>query len=331
MKRVSFYLSLAYLSFVAAFFMTSCQKDPEAPLPTIEFSNLPQAGYNYAANTSFSLNIRVFASERLRIVNVERIVEGLPITNLEGFPKRSGFQEGNTVYEEAVQIPVGSLQNGTVVRIRVTAKDRGANGGRTVERSFRFTVGQAGSGQVEGTQSVGTGSAPALAAVRTAILGDQNASEGSYLRTENGTVYTTSQVDQLSDSDARRIDITSARSTGGSVGNGVHVLISPRLRASDDDQPLFGTNFNFGTAQNNRNSGTITYFISSNLNPSTATPEDVEAIDFSSASSEYTTIQAGSSYAFVNNLGKKGVLRVEAIEPSGNNGFRYRINYVVQQ
>lgn len=229
-----------------------------------------------------------------------------------------------------MDIPISDNWNaGTKVEVRVSAKDKGANGGRTIERSFFFTVGEAGSGKVEGTDIGAGGSAPTISGIVEVTLGDQGATEGSYLRTDNGTVYTTSQVDTLNATDAAKIDITLGQSTGGSVGAGKIVLISPALRASDDDASLFGTNFNFGSAGANKSSSTDTYFATTTLDPATATADDVDELGISS-SQAYMVIAVDGTYAFVNDMGKKGVIKIKSIQNSGS-GKSVTLEFVVQK
>jgi len=329
MRKMNFIL-LNLLVAASVVFLSSCKKDPEAPLPTIDFKTTPDASYAFNPGTSFTLGVKIYAPEKLRLVNVELIVSGLPVQNLENYPKKSGFTENNTTYEENLNVRVSSnLTNGTRVQVRVSAKDRGANGGRTVERSFFFTVGQAGSGRVENVNVGSGGSAPLLNGIVTVTLGDQAANEGSYLRTDNGTVYTTTQVDNLSNTDASKIDITLGQTIGGSVGPNKIVLISPYLRASNNDEALFGINFNFGSAGANKSSSTNTYFATTTLNPTTATADDVDELSFSS-SQEYIVITEGGTYSFVNDMGKKGVIKVERIENSLF-GKRVVMKYVVQR
>ncbi|WP_038030172.1 hypothetical protein [Thermonema rossianum] len=330
MKRTNVIL-LNLLVAVGVVFLSSCKKkDPAAPLPTIDFTSTPDASYAFNSGTSFKLGVKIYAPEKLKLVNVELIITGLPTQNLENFPKKSGFTENNTTYEATLDIPVSDNWTAdTEVEVRVSAKDKGANGGRTMERSFFFTVGKPGSGRVEAVDIGAGGSAPTISAIVEVKLGDQGASEGSYLRTDNETVYTTSQVDALNATDAAKIDITLGQSTGGSVGAGKIVLISPALRASDDDAALFGTNFNFGSAGSNATSSTDTYFATTTLDPANATADDVDELGISS-SQAYMVITQGNTYAFINDMGKKGVIKVKSIQNSGS-GKSVTLEYVVQK
>ncbi|GIV40304.1 MAG: hypothetical protein KatS3mg033_2104 [Thermonema sp.] len=329
MKKVSVIL-LNLLVAASVVFLSSCKKDPDAPLPTIDFTSTPEASYAFNSGTNFNLGVKVYAPEKLKQVDVQLVVSGLPNQNLENFPKKSGFTENNTTFEATLSIPIASSwTNGTKVEVRVIAKDKGANGGRTIERSFFFTVGEAGSGRVEAVDIGAGGSAPTLSGIVEVTLGDQGATEGSYLRTDNGTVYTTSQVDALDSTNAAKIDITLGQSTGGSVGAGKIVLISPALRASDNDAALFGTNFNFGSAGANKSSSTDTYFASTTLDPATATAEEVDELGISS-SQDYMVITVDGKYAFVNDMGKKGVIKVKSIQNSGS-GKSVILEYVVQK
>lgn len=88
MKRMNVIL-LNLLVAASVVFLSSCKKDPDAPLPTIDFTSTPDASYAFNPGTSFKLGVKIYAPEKLKLVNVELIIAGCLPKALRTFQRKA--------------------------------------------------------------------------------------------------------------------------------------------------------------------------------------------------------------------------------------------------
>ena len=224
----------------------------------------------------------------------------------------TGVNVGDTVINGNLPAIEVTENAGEEVTVTITLID---NNDKNVMISAKYTV--AATGQ-------GGGGAPLLRGTVTVKLGDVAASEGSYLATSTGTVYSSAQAQ----ANQGVIDVTFG--TGGTNSTtqfkGKAILVSPDQRAAES----------LNTGNPAMTTPRTTFFKEEASGPTdlgAVTAINVEN-NITKSTSKVVEIAAGKVYSFVHDgaNAKKGYIRVINITGSGANFTRVaEIEFVVQQ
>ncbi len=127
-------------------------------------------------------------------------------------------------------------------------------------------------------------------------LGAQNAVAGSFYSSEQDSVYSTSNAK----ANPSVIDISFMEK----IATGDPILVSPDYRDEEGSTNPFPDSTLAGAR--------VTYFSSTTLDPATASDSDIDAIsiDETVVTNKSISVSNGTSYAFINDAGKKGLLKV---------------------